>query len=89
MEQLYLPIVIYPGNLRTKLLLLIRKCCRAFIKVQTGRLIMVNVASLQMREGVATPDGNHQQVTSPKNKPRRVICFPPMMQNKREHDVRF
>lgn len=47
MERLCLPIVIYPGNSRTKLLLLIRKCCCVFIKVQTGRLIMVNVASLQ------------------------------------------
>lgn len=34
-KQLYLPIVVYPGNPRTKLLLLIRKCCCAFIKVQT------------------------------------------------------
>lgn len=34
-KQLYLPIVIYPGNPRTKLLLLIRKCCCPLIKEQT------------------------------------------------------
>lgn len=45
-KQLYLPIVIYPGNPRTKLLLLIRKCCCAFYKgADRGRLIIVKVTS--------------------------------------------
>lgn len=35
-KQLYLPIVINPGDLRTKLLLLIRKCCCAFYKGADG-----------------------------------------------------
>lgn len=73
-KRLYLPIVLYPGSLRTKLLLLMRKCCCAFIQVQGGGSLWQRLNHYS-QEGVTSPDRDHQKRDEPKIQTQRHPLF--------------